>query len=426
MANKLMVFAIATLSITNSYSQDVSTVKPKEVKLAYNAFGTPSISIDFILDMGTDHIDPDFWLTPANKPKFELKYGDQAAQACALNAQPSVSKMGFGLRLTGFNQATLNRFLAKDKDNQITIAFTADVVIELDLKPGETVARRWLIKKEDANQMIADDLEITDDKRTAFLTILNNFFYYENFVDFGIEPATDTSQSRYFLTLRFQNVYSRKNMLDCKKTRVRNPLYWSVESRLSTDFKDSLNFINIYPVNFHYEQLTEKFPFQFNARLGHESDQSFSTKRFAVNAAFNFMIPNLINLTTAKSNRLRLKPVIETGLKGYHDYSTKDSSFTSGQAFLNGYYYIPVFTNYAIIIEGKTFYDFSEENNPDKKIKGNYSITLGAEIPKTGFKAMFKYVDGKSDVNFKQGKIITLGLLIDFFQEKNSSKSPSM
>lgn len=67
-----------------------------------------------------------------------------------------------------------------------------------------------------------------------------------------------------------------------------------------------------------------------------------------------------------------------------------------------------------------SFYDFSEENNPKKSLQGNDSITLGAAIPSTGFKAMFKYVDGKTGINFKQGKIIAVGLLMDFPQEKKN------
>jgi hypothetical protein len=51
-------------------------------------------------------------------------------------------------------------------------------------------------------------------------------------------------------------------------------------------------------------------------------------------------------------------------------------------------------------------------------VQNNYSITLGAEIPKTGFKAMFKYVNGVSNINNKQGQVIAIGLLMDFFQEK--------
>lgn len=33
---------------------------------------------------------------------------------------------------------------------------------------------------------------------------------------------------------------------------------------------------------------------------------------------------------------------------------------------------------------------------------------------------MFKYVDGKTGINFKQGKIIAVGLLMDFPQEKKN------
>lgn len=33
---------------------------------------------------------------------------------------------------------------------------------------------------------------------------------------------------------------------------------------------------------------------------------------------------------------------------------------------------------------------------------------------------MFKYTDGQTDINFKEGSIISIGLLMDFFQEKKN------
>lgn len=71
-----------------------------------------------------------------------------------------------------------------------------------------------------------------------------------------------------------------------------------------------------------------------------------------------------------------------------------------------------------LLLKELLFTILAMKRNPDKKIQGNYSITLGTEIPKTGFKAMFKYTDGKTDINFKQGSIISIGLLMDFFQEQ--------
>lgn len=152
--------------------------------------------------------------------------------------------------------------------------------------------------------------------------------------------------------------------------------------------------------------------------MGNESNQTFSNKRVVIDGEYSFIIPNLINLTTASAIRLRLKPIISMGIKGYYDYSNDITHFASGQAYLSLHYYIPVFNNYSLIIDESPFYDFSNEKNPDHKINNQYSIILGAEIPKNGFKAMFKYVNGESNINYKQGAIIGIGVLMDFFQEK--------
>jgi hypothetical protein len=327
---------------------------------------------------------------------------------------------GFGVIITGFSPSTLSRFINGDKDNQIRLLAEKDINIKLMRKEEDTEDKYWLIDKQVVNQMLSEQLTFTDEERSDFLTSLNNFYYYENLVDFGINPGRDSTRSDYILTFRFQNAYNRKKFLSCRPNAPKNPLniYWNFDARVSTDFSDPLNYINFYPVNILFENFHGKLPYQWKIKAGNESSQDFQNKRVALDGEFNFIIPNLVNLTTAQSNRLRLKPVISAGVKGYYDYSNGIDAFASGQAYLTGHYYIPVFTNYAIIVDGGGFYDFSDERNPGKSIFGNYSITLGAEIPKTGFKAMFKYVNGRTDINFKQSSIISLGLLMDFFTEK--------
>jgi hypothetical protein len=184
-----------------------------------------------------------------------------------------------------------------------------------------------------------------------------------------------------------------------------------------------LNHIYFYPVNLQFSDYTAKLPWEANIKFGNESNETFLNKRVAIDASSTFIIPNLVNLTTSSSNRLRLKPIITAGLKAYYDYSSKAAGFFSWQVYLNFHYYLPVFNNYAIIIDENPFYDFSEESNPKHRVANSYSIILGAEIPGTGFKAMLKYVNGKSDMNYKQGEIIGIGLLADLFQEKEKNKT---
>ena len=305
----------------------------------------------------------------------------------------------------------------KDRDNQIKLVVEQDVKIRL-LADGQTEQKFLVIKADVLNSMINEQLTYTEDDRTGFMTSLNNFYYYDNKADFGVNPGQDSVKTSYILSLKLQNAYNRKNFLKCDDNTKSLPVYWNLDARVSTNFKDSLNYIKFYPVNLMFENYSKKIPYQLNLKLGHESTQDLISKRAVVDASISLITPNLVNLSTAQSSRLRLKPVITAGFKGYYDYSNNVDAFASGQPHIDGYYYVPVFDNYAIIFEGTSFYDLSQTRNPDKKIQGNYSITLGAEIPKTGFKAMFKYTDGRTDINFKQGSIIAIGLLMDFFDEK--------
>lgn len=393
-------------------------VTPTKVQLLRSTVKEGILSIDVELNITNgDTIDYDHWIKhPEDKPKVSIQYGDQKSD-CPLTVKPYLSaKNAIGFEVSGFSKSTLERFLNKDHDNQIKLLIANDVRIHI--LPDATGSRFMVIPSDVINRMINDQLTITEDDRSGFLTSLNNFYYYQNKVDFGVQPSQDTVNTSYILSLKLQNAYNRKGFLKCDDTDKRRPVFWSLDTRLSTDFKDSLNYIKFYPVNFLWENYNGKLPHQYSLKLGHESSQDFVSKRATIDASFIMITPNLINLTTAQSDRLRLKPVITAGIKGYYDYSNDMDAFASGQPHVDGYYYVPVFNNYAIIFEGTAFYDMSTERNPNNKVQGNYSITLGAEIPKTGFKAMFKYVDGKSDINLKEGSVIAIGLLMDFFQEK--------
>ncbi|MFD2600775.1 hypothetical protein [Flavobacterium suzhouense] len=418
---KYLFYLLLALSIPLPALAQTDIVTPTKIALIKNTVGEASMSIDIQLDINkNESIDFDHWINhPEDKPKVSLQYGDQKSD-CPLRVRPEASaKNSIGFIVSGFTESTLERFLNRDHDNQIKLLVENDVRVNLLHMPDTMATSHLLVIKADVlNKMINDQLTITADDRSGFLTSLNNFYYYQNKVDFGVQPSQDTVKTSYILTMKLQNAYNRKNFLKCDDSQKGTPIYWSLDTRLSTEFKDSLNYIKFYPVNLMWENYSKKIPFQLSIKAGHESSQDFISKRAALDASITLITPNAINLTTAQSNRLRLKPVITAGIKGYYDYSNNVEAFTSGQPHVDGYYYVPVFNNYAIIFEGTAFYDMSTVRNPDNKIQGNYSVTLGAEIPKTGFKAMFKYVDGKSDINFKDGSVIAIGLLMDFFQEK--------
>jgi hypothetical protein len=156
---------------------------------------------------------------------------------------------------------------------------------------------------------------------------------------------------------------------------------------------------------------------EFVCQAGLEADQVFSYCRFTGNLHWEGILPNLVDLTYG-ADRLRLKPIMEAGLKVYREIRNdrkkegKDSSFP-GIAYTQLYYNIPVSKMYSLELEGKAFYDFNIMNNPDKKVKFLYSVTFGMEIPKTGIQTIFKYSNGETDIRYARTSTLLIGLSAD-------------
>jgi hypothetical protein len=412
----LIVLFICIVSIVSA--NDTLKYTLKSVSLIPNEISNFSLSIDFVIDLNGLVMSSDYWLDKSKHPEFHVTYqGTKPDSTCPLQLNPYTSTHGFGFKLSNFNAKTISLF--KAKDNQISIQCDADISFCMKDKNGTPIY--GIITKDDVNSMINDNLSISDSTRASFISALNNFYYYKNSIDFGIEPSNDSVSTRYFVALKIQNKWSPANFLKCSKgdnTSIKPDFFWSLDTRLSTNFADSLNYIKFYPVNLAWS--SKNYSNQFNLKLGNESNQTFSNKRSAFDASYSLIIPNLVNLTTPTDNRLRLKPLIDLGVKGYYDYSNGITAFSSGEGYMNGHYYIPIYNNFAMIIDGSAFYDLSKERNPNHKVSGNYSVIFGTEIPKSGIKAIFKYINGKTDIDYKQGQVLMIGLLSDFLNEKNN------
>jgi len=434
----------------DSTTKQDSTTKPKpasktfkltKVSIVPNTIGNASLSVDFVISLDGNSMDPDYFIDAAHRPKFHITYAGNAPKTCDLHADFAVTAQGVKIKITNFNTETVNRFL--NKDNKISLMFDDDLTFGyFGSLPGGAIGKTeqiGLITKEDLNTKIDSNLSYPADEKSKFLTALNNFYYYQNTFDFGVQPSSDSSSTSYTLNFAFQNKYNGSSFLKCPTTGDASKakpssfaIYYGVSGRLSTNFKDSLNFIDIYPLIMHGDNYTvidtakkdsakdkpNKLPYEWNVKLGNESNQTFTTKRIALDASLSTIIPNLVNLTSETSQRLRLKPEIDGGIKGYYDYSNSASTFYSGQAYINAYYYIPVYDSYAIIINDKTFYDFSQQKNPHHLISSNYTVEIGTDVPKTGFKVMLKYENGKTDINYKQSQAVVVGLLMNVFNEK--------
>lgn len=252
----------------------------------------------------------------------------------------------------------------------------------------------------------------TETRDMYFKAFGGEYAYANNSFGWGITPKSESDIDKLELNAEFsfQQMYGfRKG-----KAGEQKPLVFYSKGRVSTNSKDSLNFLYIYPLNFDISGASEA---QMMARLGVEGNQTFTSGRMAFNFSYEKLINNLVDFTYG-NNRLRLKPIINLGGKIYKEFDNMrigpdSENELSGQVYANLYYNIPVMNNYSIILESNAYYDFSEKINPDQKIRLNYSIALGIDLPKTPFKTLFKYKDGQVDVNNLADSNLTIGLLAD-------------
>ena len=266
--------------------------------------------------------------------------------------------------------------------------------ISLTLNSGSLAIPKTSLESQSLGKIL-----ITNDlMETYFGAFGGEYAYANNSFNWSFTPKSESDINKMELNADFS--FHQSYHLSKGKAGNEKPLVFYAKGRVSTNAKDSLNYLYIYPLNFDISGASEA---QMMARFGVEGNQTFT------------------------SNRLRLKPVLNIGGKVYKEFDnmrigTESSNELSGQVFANLYYNIPVFDNYSIIIESNTYYDFSEAINPDQKLKINYSIALGVDIPKSPFKTLFKYKDGQVDVNNFSDSNLTIGLLADLESVLGSGK----
>jgi len=427
MKKALFFLFISCLSASGVFAQvKYNAFNIAKLSVSTNTVNTPSLAIDIQIDIPKASLKTDYWLDKSHRPKFRLTYnGDTLKCAPAITFGATDTSVRIVLR--NLSQEILDRI--GNKDNKVSLQFDTDLVFQYDDNSVTPAVKNKMgkVSMDVLNKQFTDEFTFPADQKTKFVTALNNLYYYKNSIDFGVQPGKDSTSVSYTLNFNFQNIYNSNSLLKCaapdtKSSGATTLVYYGISSRLSTNTKDSLNFIDIYPLIIHSSNFTGKIPYEWNFKAGHESNETFTNRRFAVDASISTILPNFIDLTSPTYSRLRLKPVVDLGLKGYYDYSSNISAYTSGQAYMNIYYYIPVYDSYAIIVNDKTFYDFSKEKNPGHQLASNYSIAIGTEVPKTGFKVMFKYENGKSDINYKQTQAVVIGLLMNLFNDSPGKK----
>jgi hypothetical protein len=386
---------------------------PESIRIVPKASDVAELHVEIILALDSNLLDVSYYEKhPEDKPAVRI-VAKGGPLKCSPIIKPAMGRRKIVIVVGNLTMEAVKRFA--EKDNGVGLRFDDD--LRFNFGPDKDHMRPGMVSKDVINEVMEQQLSYPAKDKEVFVTELNNFYYYKNKLDFGVQPGEDSAKTSYTLNFDFQNIYKRSALLKCDSSSGQGgmKIYYGLSARLSTDSKDTLNYLNIYPLIFHSGNYRGWLPFDLDVKIGHESNQEFSNRRAIANLTFTTLVPNIIDLTSSASKRLKLKPVVGLGLKGYYDYSKNINAFWSGQAFFSAYYYIPVYDRYAIIISDKTFYDFSNERNPQKKVMSNYSVAIGTEIPRTTFKVMVKFENGRSDINYKEGKAIVLGLIMNLF-----------
>ncbi|WKD86348.1 hypothetical protein KCTC32516_01723 [Polaribacter huanghezhanensis] len=405
MKKNILILIFTTIS-TISFSQ-ITTLALKDFDTKINTIGNKSIEVNLFFDFPNKYKEYIIDEGSINNVNSYLVIGNKKNK---LNESP-INK---GLKFTLTIEAEK---LAERLEN---INLEHQVQIEKDL-----IFEIWENKKENTRIKIT----ITNDQITKWThNVFNKLskaqkealikekggeaIISENSIDLGYIPESESVSGKTEVSINFKYQNYWKN----------SDLGYSFEGLVGTDSKDSLNFVSVYPIITSLRKSSTKIrDFDFIGKIGFEGNQTFTSWRVSADISLQGIIPNLIDLT-AGENRLRLKPVINIGLKFYNEVKNNRKINTdneiSNQAYADFYYYIPIHKTFSLTLNGKVFYDFSAKVNPNKDVNYNFDAVLGMNVAK-GVKTVFKYTKGNNNITFEKGDYFSIGVLSDILGGMN-------
>ena len=411
---KKIILLSLLYGIILSYAWAQDEVKIIKTEAGINTIGTNNISIKLFFEIPKDHKFVDSKINRLYRnERFSLKLFNNNV----LFETSTTTAIG------AFVQGGLV-FLFKDVDDEFLeyiVKSQNEHHIEIerdDLEIVYATNKDTIIEKITKQQIIEstrNKLHISQDKLTLLEESLSgNVGKMTNNFDFGIIPGeeSDTDKTEFYVSFNYNKAY--------KLNKKVMPFAFSANGLLSTNSSDSLNYLSIYPLNYHFKQYNkdrELKDYDFLAQIGIEGNQRFTNYRVSADVSFQTLLPDLIDLTS-NANRLRLKPVFKAGLKLYKEVENnrldEQDNEASGQLFFETYYYVPIQKIYSLKLNANAFYDFSEVVNPEEEFKYNISLELGIEIPNTEFKTIFKYINGENGISYQKDELLTIGLMADF------------
>ena len=387
----------------NIRAQSIASIRGTDVQI--NTIGENEVLLILDLDLKNDY---KIWENTIVRKNKKVKYRVLSTVKKNILVDTSAfHKPEYGIDFIGFRFKTdstlMNKIIQGDADYYIETTDTLRIPL-INEKTGELdscILTPQQVKEHTRNAIILSE----EEKEELIQSAGGVPNIIANSVDFGLVPGEESSSGKteYYLTYGYRTRYTF-----LKKA----PLYFESSGHLSTNSEDSLNYLRIYPLSCNFL----KGEFEFSGLVGSESNQVFTDWRISADISAKCIIPNFIDLTYGQ-NRLRLKPIIKAGIKGYQELRNtrsfdENKNVLSCEVYAEAYYYIPVYKQYSLTFQGNIFYDTNEEVNPDRKIKHLYSITAGVEIPNTGIQTIFKYTNGVIDVSDSQySSTVMIGLL---------------
>ncbi|GAH40111.1 unnamed protein product, partial [marine sediment metagenome] len=272
--------------------------------------------------------------------------------------------------ISDFDKDLLNTLKSREKKHYIFI----DKPLKLPLSPknqdgtakGGPIAKTLIITPSMMKQKTSGEpIRLSEEEAEALIKARGGEIYmYNNKIDFGVKAnISDTTKKEYTLSFAYFHTV-KSNFLDWNTILVKG--------QVGTDKNDPLNRLYIYPINLNLYS-SSKILSQIFAQVGVESNQQFTNGRLSANLYWQGIIPNFIDLTEQK-NRLRLKPVLKFGIKGFKEFDNTRGgpNELSGEAYAEIYYYIPILDYYSLLLEGNAFYVFSEKITPKRDLRWNY------------------------------------------------------
>ena len=185
---------------------------------------------------------------------------------------------------------------------------------------------------------------------------------------------------------------------------------------LSTKINDAASRIRFTPMIY---RISNDFPAYGKAT--YEISQSGNDQRIYASIFYQGIVGNFIDLSGGY-NRLRLFPIVTSGLDGMYYIEANDTTMRKKvlyEPFIQLYYYIPVYERFNIVFNGGCKWRSDADGNLLKNNVRLYGeLSLGYEPPQAGIVILAKYVFGTHKLSYQKDDKIVIEALLDFFKKK--------